>query len=52
VPGENGFGVFPETKHQPVLAEGRVRFRGEAVLALVGTRTAVESISDADLPIA
>ena len=52
VPGENSFGIFPETKHQPVLAEGHVRFRGEAVLALVGTRAAVESISDADLPIA
>src|SRR5215831_12018455 len=52
VPGENSFGIFPETKHQPVLAEGHVRFRGEAVLALVGTRTAVESICDADLPIA
>jgi aldehyde oxidoreductase len=51
VPGENGFGIFPDTKHQPVLAEGLARYRGEAVLALVGTRTAVESISDADLPI-
>ena len=52
VPGENSFGVFPNTKDQPVLAPGHVRFRGEAVLALVGTRQAVESISDADLPIA
>ena len=51
VPGENSFGIFPNTKDQPVLAPGRVRFRGEAVLALVGTRQAVESISDADLPI-
>src|SRR5262249_49585071 len=32
VPGENGFGIFPDTKHQPVLAEGCVRYRGEAVL--------------------
>ena len=52
VPGENSFGVFPNTKDQPVLAPGFVRFRGEAVLALVGTRVAVESLSDADLPIA
>ena len=37
VPGENSFGVFPNTKDQPVLAPGHVRFRGEAVLALVGT---------------
>jgi CO/xanthine dehydrogenase Mo-binding subunit len=52
VPGENSFGIFADTKDQPVLAEGCVRFRGEAVLALVGTRTAIEGISDADLPIA
>ena len=52
VPGENSFGVFPHTRDQPVLAEGHVRFRGEAVVALVGTREAVESLSDADLPIA
>jgi CO/xanthine dehydrogenase Mo-binding subunit/aerobic-type carbon monoxide dehydrogenase small subunit (CoxS/CutS family) len=51
VPGENSFGIFPGMKDQPVLAPGAVRFRGEAVLALVGTRQAVESISDADLPI-
>lgn len=52
VPGENRFGIFPHTRDQPVFAEGRVRFRGEAVLALVGTRDAVDSLSDADLPIA
>ena len=52
VPGENSFGIFAHTRDQPVLAEGQVRFRGEAVLALVGTREAVESLSDADLPIA
>jgi CO/xanthine dehydrogenase Mo-binding subunit/aerobic-type carbon monoxide dehydrogenase small subunit (CoxS/CutS family) len=52
VPGENSFGIFAHTRDQPVLAEGHVRFRGEAVLALVGTREAVESVSDADLPIA
>jgi CO/xanthine dehydrogenase Mo-binding subunit/aerobic-type carbon monoxide dehydrogenase small subunit (CoxS/CutS family) len=52
VPGDNAFGIFPAMKDQPVLAPGLVRFRGEGVLALVGTRTAVESISDAELPIA
>ncbi|HEU0060240.1 MAG TPA: molybdopterin cofactor-binding domain-containing protein [Hyphomicrobiaceae bacterium] len=51
VPGENGFGIFPGLKDQPVLAPGRVRFRGEAVLALVGTRAALEGLSDAALPI-
>jgi aldehyde oxidoreductase len=51
VPGENSFGVFANTKDQPVLAPGAVRFRGEAVLALVGARLAVESVCDVDLPI-
>jgi aldehyde oxidoreductase len=51
VPGENAFGIFPKMKDQPVLAPGHVRFRGEAVLALVGMRAAVEGLSDAELPI-
>jgi CO/xanthine dehydrogenase Mo-binding subunit/aerobic-type carbon monoxide dehydrogenase small subunit (CoxS/CutS family) len=52
VPGENAFGIFPKMRDQPVLAPGLVRFRGEAILALVGTRKAVEAISDGDLPLA
>jgi CO/xanthine dehydrogenase Mo-binding subunit/aerobic-type carbon monoxide dehydrogenase small subunit (CoxS/CutS family) len=51
IPGENSFGIFPTIKDQPVLAPGFVRYRGEAVLALVGTRAAVEGVADADLPI-
>jgi len=51
VPGENSFGIFPHTRDQPVFAEGRVRFRGEAVVALIGTKAAVTSLSDAELPI-
>jgi len=47
----NGFGIYPHIKDQPVLADGVTRFRGEAVLALVGTRAAVESVNEADLPI-
>ena len=39
-------------KDQPVLADGFVRFRGEAVLALVGEKAAVEAVADAELPIA
>jgi aldehyde oxidoreductase len=39
----NGFGIYPDVKDQPVLAERETRFRGEAVLALVGSREAVES---------
>jgi CO/xanthine dehydrogenase Mo-binding subunit/aerobic-type carbon monoxide dehydrogenase small subunit (CoxS/CutS family) len=52
VPGVNAFGIMPTLKDQPVLAEGVVRFRGEAVLALVGAREAVARVRDADLPIA
>ena len=52
VPGENLFGIFPKLKDQPVLAPGFVRFRGEAVMALVGTRAAVEGVSDKDVPMA
>jgi CO/xanthine dehydrogenase Mo-binding subunit/aerobic-type carbon monoxide dehydrogenase small subunit (CoxS/CutS family) len=47
----NGFGVYPDIKDQPVLAHGRVRFRGEAVLALVGDRSTVEAITEEELPI-
>ncbi|MEQ9608958.1 MAG: molybdopterin cofactor-binding domain-containing protein, partial [Kiloniellaceae bacterium] len=52
VPGNKCFGVYPHIKDQPVLADGVVRYRGEAVLALVGTRQAVWAVTDADLPIA
>ena len=51
VPGENSFGIYPDLKDQPVFAEGFVRHRGEPVLALVGSRDAVESVVAADLPI-
>ncbi len=47
----NGFGIYPDVKDQPVLADGIVRFRGEAVLALVGPRGAVERVREEDLPI-
>ena len=52
VPGHNGFGIYPDIKDQPVLADGRVLFRGEAVLALVGERKAVEAIAVHELPLA
>ena len=52
VPGENSFGIFPDTKDQPVFAERHVRYRGEAVAALVGTAVALADIADTDVPIA
>jgi CO/xanthine dehydrogenase Mo-binding subunit/aerobic-type carbon monoxide dehydrogenase small subunit (CoxS/CutS family) len=46
----NGFAIFDD-KDQPVLADGQVRYRGEAVVALVGPREAVEAVKPDDLPI-
>jgi CO/xanthine dehydrogenase Mo-binding subunit len=51
VPGSNAFGIYPTGKDQPVLARDAVRYRGEAVLALVGDAATVSSIRDADAPI-
>ncbi len=47
----NGFGIYPHIKDQPVLAEGEARFRGEALVALVGLREVVENFDPAALPI-
>ncbi len=47
----NAFAIFPELRDQPVLADGVVRFRGEAVLALVGAADAVLALPESDIPI-
>ncbi|WP_428668887.1 molybdopterin-dependent oxidoreductase [Reyranella sp.] len=47
----NGYGIYPDIKDQPVLADGLVRYRGEAVLALVGARADVLAIRDREIPI-
>ena len=47
----NGYGIYPDIKDQPVLAKSVVRYRGEAVLALVGSRVALERIAEDDIPI-
>ncbi len=52
IPGPNRFGIFAETRDQPALAEGYVRYRGQAVLALVGDAGSIAAIRDGDLPIA
>ena len=51
VTGVNGFGIYPDIKDQPVLAEGFVRYRGEAVIALVGEARTIAAIRDDELPI-
>ncbi|MCW5774269.1 MAG: xanthine dehydrogenase family protein, partial [Rhodospirillaceae bacterium] len=52
VPGSNAYGIYPTGKDQPVLAQSEVRYRGEAVLALIGDRLTVAAIRDDELPIA
>ena len=49
VPGVNGFGIYPDLKDQPVLADGEVRYRGEAVAAVVATSAeiAAQAVADA-----
>lgn len=47
----NGFGIYPDIKDQPVLADGIVRYRGEAVVALVGSRAEMLAIRDEEVPI-
>jgi CO/xanthine dehydrogenase Mo-binding subunit/aerobic-type carbon monoxide dehydrogenase small subunit (CoxS/CutS family) len=47
----NGFGIYPHIKDQPVLADAVARFRGEAVLAIAGTRTALEALREDELPL-
>ncbi len=51
VPGDNRYGIYATGKDQPVLADGHVRYTGEAVLALVGDAATVAAIDDRELPI-
>jgi len=47
----NRFGIYPQLKDQPVLADSIVRFRGEAVVALLGERMALEAIRAREVPL-
>ena len=47
----NLYGIYPTIKDQPVLADGLARYRGDPVVALVGSRAAIEAIRDEDVPI-
>ena len=51
IPGRNRFGVIPPFADQPALAEGRARFRGEAVAIVAGERAAIEALDLAKFPI-
>lgn len=52
IPGQNRYGIYPTGKDQPVFAEGYVRYRGEAVCALVGDDATIAAIGDEEIPIA
>ncbi len=47
----NLYGIYPTGKDQPVLAEGVARYRGEAVLALLGDAETLAEIAERDIPI-
>jgi aldehyde oxidoreductase len=43
----NAFAIFADMRDQPAIANGLVRFRGEAMLALVGDKMAIDAIDHA-----
>jgi aldehyde oxidoreductase len=47
----NAHGIYPDLKDQPVLADGLIRHRGEAIVALVGPPAALARVADAEVPI-
>jgi CO/xanthine dehydrogenase Mo-binding subunit/aerobic-type carbon monoxide dehydrogenase small subunit (CoxS/CutS family) len=51
VPGRNCFGVIPQFADQPVFAEKEVRFRGEAVAAVVGEPEAMARFDASTFPV-
>jgi len=51
VPGRNCYGVISSFADQPVFAEHEVRYRGEAVAAMVGEAATVEALDAADFPV-
>jgi CO/xanthine dehydrogenase Mo-binding subunit/aerobic-type carbon monoxide dehydrogenase small subunit (CoxS/CutS family) len=52
IPGSNSFGIYPTLKDQPVLAEGVVRYRGEAIaIVAFETRPAGEETDLSAFPV-
>ncbi|MEH6494265.1 MAG: molybdopterin cofactor-binding domain-containing protein [Pseudomonas marincola] len=47
----NRFGIYPVGKDQPVLSDGIVRYRGDAIIAVVGDKTAVQTARLSDFPV-
>lgn len=51
VPGSNVFGVIPAFRDQPVFAAEKVRFRGEAIAAVIGDAATIERFDPRDFPV-
>ncbi len=51
IPGRNLHGVIPAFADQPVFAIDEIRFKGEAVAAVVGARHAVEALDLSTFPV-
>lgn len=51
VPGTNLFGVIPQFVDQSVFAEGAVRFRGEAIAAIVAQPEVLAALDPGDFPV-
>ncbi|MFD9901849.1 molybdopterin-dependent oxidoreductase [Mesorhizobium sp. NPDC059025] len=51
IPGRNLFGVIPTFADQPALAEGIVRFRGEAVALVAAERVVAADLDLTDFPV-
>lgn len=51
IPGANVHGVIPAFRDQPVFAKDHVRFRGEAIAAIVGDAETIMRFDPADFPV-
>ena len=51
IPGQNCHGVIPGFVDQPVFADGVVRFRGEAIAAILGDGDTIDTIDSSDFPV-
>ncbi len=51
IPGHNVHGVLPPFRDQPVFADGRVRFAGEPIAAVVGDASTIERFDAVDFPV-
>lgn len=52
VPGDNLHGVIPPFFDQPVFAHRTVRFKGEAIAAVVGSASAINALKHDEFPVA